>query len=348
MKPITIMTGTHTAPRDEWLAVRRKMIGASEASAVIMNEYNGRMGVYLDKRGEAPQEHFDEDSQQRMDWGLRLEDAVASKFSEDTGMKARNTNRILVHPKTPFIGCNIDRRIEPSDGRGPGVLEIKTTSVFAFNKTWDVNDDGTVTPPDRVLLQVAQQQYVSGLDYGYVAVLVGGQRMFISRLLERDQAVENLIVEKETEFWEKVQAGIPPIADIDGSSSMEELLKRMYPVGEGTVDLGDDAPGNVDEYLKARAERLAAEKIEKEFKNKLRYALGDNERAIVGDNEVMWKHSKDKEETDWDEMEKQYPMQMTAMRDQKATLEELARGHKKTVKGSRRFSVKEIVTDGDE
>jgi len=92
---------------------------------------------------------------------------------------------------------------------------------------------------------------VTGRELWYVAVLAGGQRFYIYSVPRSDFYINELI-EKEREFWQLVQSGTPP--EFDGSEASARILDRMYPEGEGEIELPADAFGLVAQYEDA-AER---------------------------------------------------------------------------------------------
>ena len=77
--------------REEWLKLRRSGIGGSDAGAICgLNPYSSPMSVYRDKTCE---ELSDIDNE-AMRQGRDLEDYVARRFMEDTGLKVRRSNML--------------------------------------------------------------------------------------------------------------------------------------------------------------------------------------------------------------------------------------------------------------
>ena len=255
--------------RAEWLGERRKGIGGSDAPVIAgVNPYRSLMDLWLDKTGE-----YSEDiDNEAMYWGRTLEDVVAREFSKRTGLRVRRNNAIIYHPEHDFMLANVDRLVV---GENAG-LECKTTSAF-------FKDDGTC--PDLYYAQVQHYMAVTGRELWYVAVLAGGQRFYIYSVPRSDFYINELI-EKEREFWQLVQSGTPP--EFDGSEASARILDRMYPEGEGEIELPADAFGLVAQYEDA-AERERAARLEKdEAANKLKAMLGNAERGAIYDRKVSW------------------------------------------------------------
>jgi putative phage-type endonuclease len=108
---------------EEWLEIRKKYIGGSDAAAVVgLNSFSSPYTVWADKLGKLPPKEDNE----AMRLGRDLEDYVAKRFTEQTGKKVRRKNFILWNSDYPFAHANVDRLIV---GENAG-LECKTTSVL--------------------------------------------------------------------------------------------------------------------------------------------------------------------------------------------------------------------------
>ena len=75
-----IFATTQDISREEWLKLRKKGIGGSDAAAVAgLNKWKSPIQVYMEKLDEAPEVVRNEES---MYWGNVMEDIVAHEFSE--------------------------------------------------------------------------------------------------------------------------------------------------------------------------------------------------------------------------------------------------------------------------
>ncbi|HHV61116.1 MAG TPA: hypothetical protein GXX51_00520 [Firmicutes bacterium] len=274
----TVLAPTRDIDRGEWLALRRRGIGGSDAAAVAgLNPYKSPVMVWLEKTGQIEPE---ETTNEAAYWGQMLEDLVAKEFSLRTGLKVQRRNAILQHPEHPFMIANLDRIIIDKK-HGNGVLECKTASEY-LKGSWA--DDRI---PDSYMIQIQHYLAVTGLQYGYIAVLIGGNK-FLYKRIERDEEIISYLIKIEQDFWRLVEAGTPPA--FDGSPASTELLKKLYPEGKPEeILLPNEAETLIREYEEAAEyERQWAERKE-EAANKLRAMLGEHEIGVIGERRVEWR-----------------------------------------------------------
>jgi len=249
-----------------WLEQRKLGIGASEAAAAMgISPWVSRFQLWAEKTGKAAPP--DLDGVEAIKWGHRLEGPVAEAFEEETGRTVvrNDTNDLLRHPDHLFMIATVDALQERDDRAGEGVLEIKTTSAFN-EKEWDPE------PPLYYQVQVQHQLAVTGLEWGSLAVLIGGQKM-IYRDVERNAKFIATMTELETEFWEMVKAEEPP--EPDGSRATLATLKRMYPKdNEETVALPLDAQSWDGELESIKAKQKGLKARREWLENQLIHALG--------------------------------------------------------------------------
>ena len=198
--------------RDEWLDLRRRGIGGSDAGTVVgLNPWSSRLALYADKKGLLP----DKEDNEQMRQGRDLEDYVAKRWEEATGKKVRRENHMLYNDQYPWAYANIDRVVVGEKA----VLECKTTSVY--NKT---DFAGGEIPP-QYYTQCVHYMAVTGYQTAYLAVLVLNKG-FYHFTIERNQGEIDALMDAEQRFWEEhVVPGIPP--EPDGSESAQEVLDRM-------------------------------------------------------------------------------------------------------------------------
>lgn len=272
---------TKNMARNEWLKLRRKGIGGSDASAVAgLNRYKSPVGVFLDKTGQIEPDEVGEAAY----WGNVLEDVVAREFTIQTGLRVQRSNKLYQHPEHKFMLGNVDRLILDKGGRGLGVLECKTASAFKMDE-WEEDK-----VPDEYSIQLQHYMAVLGVDYGYFAVLIGGQK-FQYKLVERNERIIDSLIQIEDEFWNKhVVPGIPPM--IDGSQASTDLLSQLYPVSapSSEIILDDKQAKLIKELVTAKDEADAAMKQVKRYENELKAIMGENELAIHnGETVLSWK-----------------------------------------------------------
>lgn len=260
--------------RDEWLKLRKTGIGGSEAGAICgLNPYVSAMSVYKDKICEADEKVDSEAMRQ----GRDLEDYVAKRFTEETGLKVRRSNYMYQNDEYPFMIADVDRLIVGEDAG----LECKTASAFSADK-WK---DGEIPP--HYIIQCYHYMAVTGKRTWYIAVVILGREFNYAKIEWDDEIISNLI-SIERKFWEdNIIAGKMP--DPDGSSACDEVLKAYF----GNADKGISVKLiGFDDRLKRRDEvielinKLETEKaaIEQEIKVYMKNA----ETAYTDNYNITW------------------------------------------------------------
>ena len=260
---------TRQLSREGWLAARRQGIGGSDIAAIVgLHPYRSAVEVWAEKTGLVD----DSPAPEQAYWGMQLEDVIAKHFAASHRCRVRRVHAILQHPQWPILLANIDRiAYLPVEA----VLEIKTADS-RLAAAWEGDK-----VPDWVLLQVQHYLGVTGLDRGYVAALIGGNR-YIEREVVRDDELIAQLQQIALDWWRRhVEEGVPP--EPDGSEASSEILRRLYPtVQHPAVDLPDEAEALIREYEDAaRAEKEAAERKE-QAANRLKALLGDAEIGRLG------------------------------------------------------------------
>ena len=272
---MTIEALTKGMDRAEWLEIRRKGIGGSDAAAVAgLSRYRTPIQVYMEKVGliEPPEEN------EAMYWGKKLEDLVAEEFSVRTGLKVRRKNAILKHPECPWMLANVDRLIV---GKDEG-LECKTASAYKADE-WNGDEI-----PWEYAIQCYHYMAVTGYSAWWIAVLIGGNR-FVYKRIERDEEIIANLIKIESDFWHNhVLKGVPP--DPDGSSTSTELMKQLYPESNGLeVDLPSAVERWIEQYEQAAEEEKAAAERKEEAANNIKMLLGEYEVGRFRDRKVIWR-----------------------------------------------------------
>lgn len=200
-------------PKADWLRCRKQGITGTDAGAITgFNPYVSAFQVYQDKITDEVS-NFDNEAMRQ---GRDLEEYVARRFTEKTGLKVRRANAIFQNAEQPLMLADFDRLIV---GQRAG-LECKTVSPYSSDK-WA--DDHI---PLHYQMQVQHYLAVSGFDCWYVAALILGKELIIRRI-DRDEELISYLTTIEERFWrEHVEARIPP--EPDGTKSCSEQIARMY------------------------------------------------------------------------------------------------------------------------
>ncbi|MGW6498509.1 YqaJ viral recombinase family nuclease [Nonomuraea angiospora] len=265
------------APREDWLAARRRGLGGSDALAVLgLSQYASRYSVWAEKRGLLrPQE-----DSEVMAWGRKLEPIIAEEFTERTGIPT-TTCGLMRHVGRTWQLASVDR-LTADDG----VLEIKTTSAY---KASDWDDEQTA---DQAEAQLQHYLAVTGKEHGYAAVLIGGQRMEI-RHVHRDERLIKVLIDAELELWQMILDGTPPA--MDGSGASLRALAELYPTAvDRKVALDAQTVATLRRYAGWSEEATALKKAKDAAKADVCGGLKD---ATVGtwngQDVVTWKNTGD-------------------------------------------------------
>ena len=268
------LVSTIDLPKTDWLKYRKKGITGTDAGAICgLNPYSSAFQIYQDKITDEIEE-FDNESMRQ---GRDLEEYVARRFSEETGLKVRRANAIFQNEENPFMLADFDRLIV---GQKAG-LECKTVSPYSSDK-WN---DGNI--PLHYQMQVQHYLAVSGFDCWYIAAVIFG-REFLIRKIERDEELINYLIDIERGFWyNNVLAGIMP--EPDGSDNCSDMIAKMYFKGQEnkTIKLSGykeilDRRADLDKLIKKM------EKEKKEIDQKIKMEMQDATVALEAGYKISW------------------------------------------------------------
>ena len=260
---------------DEWLEVRRKTIGGSDAGALCgLNPYSSPYSVYADKLKLVPPVEDNEAMRQ----GRDLEQYVAERFSEETGKKVRRDNSIIYNSDYPFAHADLDRVIVGEDAG----LECKTASPYNNS----IYAEGRY--PDHYYVQCMHYLMVTGKSKWYLAVLVFQRGLYIFEI-ERDEKEIAVLAEIEQAFYENSMIGkMEP--HTDGAAATTETINEMFAHSEPDteVDLGL-YQSEIDQFFNLKAQSAEIKKLMDEKLNAVKAFMKEAERGICGDHKVSWK-----------------------------------------------------------
>ena len=274
--PAQVLVKTLNIERNEWLELRKKGIGGSDAAAIVgLDRYRSPFDVYADKLGLKPEIPDNEAMRQ----GRDLEQYVAERFMEATGKKVRRRNAMLQHPEYSFMIADIDRWVI---GENAG-LECKTTSVLNRAKF----NQGEFPP--RYYVQCMHYMAVTGAERWYLAVLVLNKSFHVFTI-ERDEAEINALIEAEKDFWENhVLKKIPPAPD--GSESTSDLIKQLFPEAREAAEIAlFGYEGKIQQYLELDTKVKELECERDKLKQELQLAMADAEIGRAQGYVVEWKN----------------------------------------------------------
>lgn len=269
-----VVVSTLNLSRKEWLEIRRRGIGGSDAGVILgVNQYKTVHELYLEKRGEI--EPPDLSDNEAVHFGNILEDVVAEEYARRTGTKVRRVNQVLHHPTITILQANIDRMLV---GQKKG-LECKTTGVFTDG--W--GKPGTDEVPESYLAQCMHYMIVTGCREWDLAVLIGGQKFSIYTINYDVDLAKNMI-DMSIEFWDSVKTGVAPPIEY-AHRSTNDLIRRMYPGTNGqSVELPQEAFDWHAKLVAAKTVKKQADAEAEEAKNALLAMIGENAIGILPQN----------------------------------------------------------------
>lgn len=268
-------------PRQEWLTLRKNGIGGSDAGAICgLNPYVSPIEVYNSKTSYNISEVPDNEAMRE---GRDLEEYVARRFTEASGLKVRRSNVMYKSEEYPFMIADVDRFII---GRTNGIigLECKTASPYSAEK-WK---DGKI--PAHYIIQCYHYMTVLDAKSWYIAVLVYGREFKYIKLEPDEEIIQNLI-KIEQNFWNNhIMKRVMP--EPDGSDAADSFINKHF--AESKKGFSVPLTG-FDEKLQRREELLKLidqldiekNKIDQEIKtymNEAEYA--ENEKFFIS-----WKSS---------------------------------------------------------
>ena len=279
---------THEA----WLEERKKSLGGSDVGAVLgMNEYSSPYTIWAEKTGKLPP--FEGNEWTRL--GNDLEEYVADRFAEKSGLEVRRENATIRNDKYPHLHANIDRRVV---GMKAGV-ECKLTSEMNAKKY----KDGEF--PDRFYAQCVDYLAVTEYERWFLAVLIYGKGIKIyqmtripndtvpewceSSVYVSDGEIEAL-TKTTADFWNNyVLSNTPPMAD--GSDSTSKTLITIYAESNGeSVDLMP-FESDLEQYKHLSMLEEDYKKMKDEVANRIKSYMGEASKGEGGKFKVSWTSS---------------------------------------------------------
>lgn len=268
-KLINITTISH----DEWLELRKKSIGGSDAAAACgASPWKSRLELYAEKKGMIP----DKETNESMRRGIYLEEYVAQRFEEETGKKVRRDNFMYEDDKSPYLTCNIDRVIVGENS----ALECKTASDFI---DYDV-EAGEI--PIQYYYQLQHYMMIMGYEYMYIAFSTSFK--FAWQKVDRNDAFIEEMRSQELDFWiNYVKAGHRP--EVDASESAMDTVRELYPNEVANTELYLPVDDLAKDYFTYASAKKHAEEQMNFIKAQICDKLGEFEKGSSDGYRFSWK-----------------------------------------------------------
>jgi len=280
-KAFNVIADIKAMTEESWREIRKVGIGSSDAAAILgYSSYRSPLAVYADKIGEDSE--YVENKFTR--WGKLLEPVIRENFVEDyNAVEATKITKAEEYPFTVQSKAH-NFMIDSPDGfvtlDGYKIpLEIKTATV------WQADKWGEDQVPDDYYCQV--QHHIAVLDsFACLVVALVGKDLIWRHVPRNNRFIEGMI-KAEKEFWDHVQARLPPLPT--GSDDERGYLNRLYTDAvDEVVDLPLGLQGVADDYISV-TQRIEELKTRKQaLAGKIMYQMGNNKRANIGRFEATW------------------------------------------------------------
>ncbi len=254
-----------------WHQLRATGIGGSDAAAAVgLSKWMTPLQLYLLKRGEAEQTAQTEP----MRWGQLHEPTIRKEYVERTGRWVRMVG-FMRHPTRPYAVGNVDGLVE--DER---LLEIKTARS---GEGWGT--PGTDEIPQEYLMQCQHYLAITGMPAADVVVLIAGNGFRIYSV-QADPELQEILLDGEAIFWERVQRGDPP-APIN-----QEDVKRRWRYSSGpAVQASLDVMDSLAELRDLKAAIKEAEEREQVLTARVQGFMRDAAELLAGNTVLAtWKN----------------------------------------------------------
>lgn len=268
----------------QWVKNRMLGVGGSDVGSICgVNKYSSARLVYLTKTGQYEVE-FSDEAKERMQWGHKLEPIVADTFAERTGKTVVISPATLRHKDHPWALANVDRFIVDEDGKPYGVLECKTADN-RLNQLWAEGE-----PPLSYIYQLNWYLWITGLEYGAFAALVGGNKFHMIEVWRNDDLLQNEIIPIVDKFWNhNVKGMIQP--EMSSSDADAELLKETYTdvVKNSEIQLLEDEHNDLAVVIYEGKQTIKEMEAKvNEATNKLKDLMQNNELGYTMDHTIKW------------------------------------------------------------
>jgi len=248
----------------QWHAVRRTGIGGSDVAAVLgVSPWRTAYEVFLDKRGELPAQ----DESEPMRWGTLLEPVIRQRYADVTGSDVVTLPTTFRSERHPWMIANLDG-VSRDRHR---LVEVKTARS---GEDW--GEPGSDEVPLAYLLQVQHYMTVVPMKLTDVAVLIGGND-FRVYTVPADPELQEMLIQAEFEFWQRVKDNDPPPA-----VGLPDVRRRYGGLSvKGSVVARDEDLITLDRLRETRQLLRELTEAEDEAKARVMKYLGDAGDVLI-------------------------------------------------------------------
>lgn len=184
----------------EWHDIRRQGLGGSDAAAALgLSQWKTPYEVYQEKRGELEPE--DQSHRNDFYWGHKLEPLLREEYAKLTGETLRSDLQGIYQSQNHSFLLATPDDITESER----IVDYKSATS---SRNWGAI--GTDDIPRQYLIQMQHYMLVTGFKVADLAVWFLMSREYRIYEIERDDRVQELLLNGEIEFWRRVEDGEPP------------------------------------------------------------------------------------------------------------------------------------------
>lgn len=268
---------------DEWYSARGTGIGASEAAAACgLSPYQTPYELYLRKRGEL-EPFAGNDATVR---GTRFEPVILQYAQDELGKELKpGQPPMMRHRELPWILATPDGEFE--DGE---LLECKSSVSDGVMAA--CGDEGTDEVPTPMLLQCQQQMLVTGAEVVHLAIVIPDRWKFFrfqTYKIDRHDKLINLLIRKERELWQMIEAGTPPEPDWSHATTIDVIKAAHGAPAEdaGTIALTSNSCASWNTYERLGKQIRELEADRQAERAKVLHEIGDNYAGMLDDGRMV-------------------------------------------------------------
>jgi putative phage-type endonuclease len=269
----------HDVGSQEWVAARRRGLGASDiAAACGVSRWKSRYVLWLEKTGRQEPQPVS----RAMRVGTHLERVILDDWVEEHCAEILDEQlTIQVQAEPVEIWATLDAVVTMPDGEQVA-LEAKHTNW----RNRELGEDGTDQIPLEWICQAQCQMAASGVDVCHFAVWVDAStsREFT---VQWDAELWSGLLVKAAEFWRYVSEDRVPPAD--WANVPERLDRFRWVEPAAPADLRNSDAAKLWERYECLGRGIAAaEKDRKRVKGEFMLAMGDSDSALVADGKEVY------------------------------------------------------------
>lgn len=197
--------------REEWLEVRKKSLGGSDAASVLgLSPWKSNVKLWLEKKGKLEIEDISDKSYVK--FGIEAEKPIRDLFTldHDEFEVQYFENNIWINDKFPFAHASLDGWITEIETGTKGILEIKTVNIYNNN---DLAWKDRI--PDYYYAQILHYMMITEFDFAILKARIKYSEDYIAvktYRIDRLNVLEDikLLAEREKDFYKSLQGDVVP------------------------------------------------------------------------------------------------------------------------------------------